>query len=62
MKKPPHIIGTQHSCAKLTDEYVREMRRLSAEGATAKELAKGYGVTPAVAYEAIKGITWRHIT
>ncbi len=54
--------GQQHYNAKLTDEIVREARRLFlSKQATAKALAKRFGVSHAVMHEAIRGKTWKHV-
>jgi hypothetical protein len=54
--------GAKNPRAKLTDERVVEMRRLSGEGVGYSTLAKRFGVTPATAYRAVVGQTWKHLT
>lgn len=45
----------------LTDEDVREIRRLRAEGVTCVTLADVYGVSPRTISRAATGETWRHV-
>jgi group I intron endonuclease len=64
--------GAANNQSKLTDETVREMRALYGEttlyGKSRKrgnisyqQLADKYGVSLSVAYEAVRGITWKHV-
>ncbi|MFO0798309.1 MAG: HNH endonuclease [Gemmataceae bacterium] len=53
--------GARNPNAKLTDERVVELRRLSREGVGYTELGASYGVTPATAYRAAVGQSWRHL-
>ena len=65
----PHLLtiarahGEQNGLAKLTDEKVRQMRKEYAKGNTSyRKLAKEYGVSHPSAMDAIKRITWKHVT
>ncbi len=53
--------GTKNPNAKLTDEQVVEMRRLSREGVGYTELGARNGVAPATAYRAVVGQSWKHL-
>lgn len=54
--------GARASHAKLTDDDVRLIRKLAAEGVTYKSLADHYGVMPSIISQAARGIFWRHLT
>lgn len=55
------IRGESHYHATLTEEMVREARKLRALGWTYRLLGERYGCgTPAI-YKAVQGITWSHI-
>jgi hypothetical protein len=56
------MAGAKNPNAKLSDEQVVEMRRLSREGHSYSALAARYGVTPATAFRAVVGQTWRHVS
>lgn len=53
--------GESNSSSKLTEENVLEIRRLSAEGMSARKIAKKFNVAKATISCIIKRITWRHI-
>jgi hypothetical protein len=53
--------GAQIARAKLTDEAVREMRRLAGEGAQTSDLARRFGITPGNARKIVRGDLWRHV-
>lgn len=53
--------GIRHGRAKLTEAQVREIRVRGTEGWKAHRLAPGYGVTPAVVFNILRGKTWRHV-
>jgi uncharacterized protein (DUF2236 family) len=56
------VRGTDSVNAKLTDEKVREMRRLHAAGSTGyKRLSKMFGVSVRTAKLAVRGETWSHV-
>jgi hypothetical protein len=55
-------LGMRHPHARLTDDQVREMRRLHAEqGFGAKRLAKRYGVGQTTIHRVLTGETWGHV-
>jgi hypothetical protein len=56
-----NYIGTQHGMSKLTEDSVREMRYLRAQGATFQAIARRFGVSKSVAHQAITGVTWKHV-
>jgi hypothetical protein len=53
--------GERNPRAKLREDDVVEMRRLSREGLSYTELADRFVVTPQTAYRAVVGQTWNHI-
>lgn len=54
--------GEQRFAAKLTEDNVREMRRLRRdEGLLYREIACRFGVTMSTAKSAVCGHTWRHV-
>lgn len=54
--------GTRQPGAKLTDEAVREMRRLFDDGEhTTYQLADAYGVSQALAYQVVCRRAWKHV-
>ena len=53
--------GVKNGHAKLTDDQVRKIRRLSSAGARHVDLAAVYGVVPTVILKIAKGYSWRHI-
>jgi hypothetical protein len=55
------MAGAKNPNAKLSDEQVIEMRRLSREGRSYSALGTRYGVTPATAFRAVVAQTWRHV-
>lgn len=55
----PH--GEGHYLAKLTEERVREMRRLHAEGWGYKRLAKEFKLNESTARSAVIRETWKHV-
>jgi excisionase family DNA binding protein len=57
----PRVRGIDHGQAKLTPRKVRQMRKLRAAGATYKQLACAFGVSPTGAFHAVSGITWSHV-
>jgi hypothetical protein len=56
-----HHHGDQHTQAILSDEKVREIRRLSADGVSCIDLMERYGVERKTLYNARKGVTWKHV-
>lgn len=55
------LTGERHQNSKLTDEAVREIRRLRAEGVTYKKLSEIFGVAPSNIHAAANGKQWSHI-
>lgn len=53
--------GVKRYNAKLTDDLVREARRLSAEGVTFGVLAELFDVDPATVRLAVRRKTWKHV-
>lgn len=53
--------GQNNRLAKLTDEIVREARRLRALGVKIKDISAMYGVGGTTLSNAINGKTWRHV-
>lgn len=53
-----YVRGGKHHLAKLTEEVVREMRRLHASGMSGTEIARRFGVHKTTACRAIRGSTW----
>lgn len=54
--------GTKHPNAKLTEDDVREIRRLSANGLSQRKLAAQFGVSRGTIEPILKGETWKHVT
>jgi hypothetical protein len=54
--------GEKNSYAVLTEEIVREARRLYADGLSCPVIGKRYGISGAVIGYAVRGDTWAHIT
>jgi hypothetical protein len=52
--------GERQGCAKLTDEAVREIRRL-AGAASRKDLAARFGVCKSTIVFVVKNQTWTHV-
>lgn len=53
--------GEAHQNAKLTDEKVRELRKLHKEGFGFRKLSRQFKVDYRSARSAILGITWKHV-
>ena len=54
--------GTENGRAKLNDDKVREMRRLSSEGMTGVEMAQRFRVTESAISKVILRQSWGHVT
>ena len=53
--------GESHGNAKITEDDVREIRRLASEGVTQREIAKRFGIThPNVGY-IVRKTAWPHV-
>lgn len=72
MSKGRNAKGESSGAAKLTDDVVREIRRLYAEGTwssllgrtvpvTAAEMGRTLGVSQSCVMEVVKGNTWKHV-
>lgn len=63
-RDPTNIVrGEQQHDAKLTDETVREMRRMYANGGISyAELGRRNGVSKAIAMRAVKRKLWKHVS
>jgi hypothetical protein len=53
--------GTRHWRAKLTDDSVRDIRRLFAAGETAVRLAERFDVVPQTVHRVVSRRNWQHI-
>lgn len=53
--------GTENSNVKLTDDDVREIRRLHSEGWSGARLGRKFGVIKENIYHIVKGRAWRHL-
>ena len=60
--KPESAVrGETHSSAKLTDDYVKEIRNLHAGGTSYSQLAKRYHVGRSTIVRIVKREAWKHI-
>jgi hypothetical protein len=56
-----HAHGEHHGKAKLTDQIVREIRRLLIDGIESqRSIARRHGVNPKVIIDIKRGLIWRH--
>ena len=55
-------VGVNNPAAKLTEDAIREIRRLYADGTQIIQLARRYGVSTPVIHSILKGKTWVHVT
>lgn len=53
--------GESRPAAKLTEETVREIRRMAAAGVSRRELAERYDVTPTLIAGVVNRTGWRHV-
>lgn len=60
-KSAQHRARIAAGSATLSEQDVREIRRLCAQGAQKKALAEKYGVTPSCISGVARGRTWKHI-
>jgi hypothetical protein len=56
-----HSRGEKNRNAKLTEQKVREIRKLHAEGRSMRGLAREHGVTKRAIQQILLGITWKHV-
>lgn len=62
VKKQRHRRGETKPLAKLTDEIVKEMRRLrETESLTFREIAKRFDIGQIAAFNAVRRYTWKHV-
>lgn len=54
--------GERQHCARLSENDVREIRRLAAEGAVQRALAKRFGVSRGAVRGVLSGQNWRHVS
>jgi len=57
-----HGLGEHHGMAKLSNQDVAEMRRLSANGVRGQDIARQYGITYQTVWRTVTRRNWRHIT
>jgi hypothetical protein len=55
------VKGLTHGNAKLTDDDIREMRRLRSAGAKLSELAERYGIAFGQIGAIVRGKAWKHV-
>jgi hypothetical protein len=60
-RKGRNARGVSHHNAKLTEEQVLKIRERSAQGETAKDLAREYGVNPPAISKIVNRRLWRHV-
>lgn len=61
MLKGRMSVGGKHYCTKLTEENVREIRKLREERKTYVEIADQFGIAQESVYDICKRRTWRHV-
>jgi DNA invertase Pin-like site-specific DNA recombinase len=61
-KLPPGVPrGEAHCAAVLTDELVREIRRLHREGAGYGRIARAVGISRSQVHRVVKRVAWAHV-
>lgn len=60
-KRHRNLQGEKHPLSKLTDQDVKQIRKLQSEGALHRELAKQFNVTKGTIGFIIRQETWTHI-
>jgi hypothetical protein len=55
------VRGEKSPHAKLTEEAVRQIRRMKEEGVSMKAMAKQFNVSPTSILYALRRITWAHV-
>lgn len=58
---PSYVKGSQHGMAKLSDDEVRQMRRLRNEGRKLVDIATAFGISKSSAGRICSGKSWRHL-
>jgi hypothetical protein len=61
MAKGRGALGSRVGTSRLTEDQVREIRRLHAAGHTGKEIAATFGVSHMAISRAIRGVYWGHV-
>jgi hypothetical protein len=56
-----YALGEAHQNAKLTEEKVREIHRLRAEGYSYQRIAEVVGTSSAAAWLVVNGRSWKHV-
>jgi predicted transcriptional regulator len=54
--------GEHRYNAKLTDDLVREIRRLHQEGMRGRAIGKAFGLTESAVSAIVRGKAWKHVT
>ena len=57
----PHLRGEDNTSAALTEEAVRHMRELYANGTSTRKLATMFGIQQSTAWAAATGESWKHV-
>jgi hypothetical protein len=61
ISKNRHYKGENHHSAKLTEDLVREIRKLHQEGVSQNELAQRYNIRPKAINYIVNRKTWKHV-
>ena len=59
---PPAPFGVEHRSAKLTDDAVRQIRKMSASGMSNAKVAKVFGINRSCVSRIRCGLQWKHVT
>lgn len=62
LNRPKRPGGAAHYCAKLTEDDVREIRRLRTEGMSFSAIGDRYGVNRNTVKQIFTGRSWAHVT
>lgn len=60
-EKGRHLNGERNKNAKLTEEQVRRIHKLSEQGMSQGKIGKAFGVSQGQVYRILHGIQWQHI-
>lgn len=55
------ILGSKHKLAKLTEEYIPDIKAAVAAGITQTQIADSYGVHPSIISRIVAGKKWKHV-
>ncbi len=58
---PPHLLGEDHWNVKLTEDDVRQIRKMILEGYSSREIADHFNVAKPTIKDIKAGRTWRHV-